>query len=64
MRAGADGELAVAVRQRLRRPGQPVLGPAGVAERALGPDLDGLAFGVDLADLLPAVADGLIRQRA
>src|SRR5260370_29236921 len=46
MRAGLDqGQLAVAVRQRLRRPGEPLLGPGGVAERPVGPDLDGLSQG-------------------
>jgi hypothetical protein len=37
MRAGFDqGQLAVAVRQRLGGPGQLLLGPGGVAERAVG----------------------------
>jgi hypothetical protein len=59
MRAGPDErQLAVAVRQRLRRPGQAVLGPGGVGERAVGADPDGLAFGVDLARFFPVLADG------
>ncbi len=63
MRAGADqGKLAVAVRQRLRRPRQLLLGPRGVAEGPAGADLDGLAFGVDLAGFLPVVPDGLVGQ--
>jgi hypothetical protein len=63
VRTGADhGRLAVAVRQRLRRPGQPLFRPRGLAERAVGTDLDGLAMGVDLAGLLPVLADGLIGQ--
>jgi len=63
VRADADhGKLAVAIRQRLGGPRQPVLGPGGVAERAVGADLDGLALGVDLAGLLPVLADGLIGQ--
>src|SRR6266568_1595750 len=61
VRAGlGHGKLAVAVRQRLRGPGQPLLRPGGLAERAFGTDLDGMPFGVDLAGLLPVLADGLI----
>ena len=63
MRAGFDqGQLAVAVRERLGGPGQLLFRPCGVAERPVGADLDGLALGVDLAGLLPVLADGLIGQ--
>ena len=63
MRAGLDhGKLAVAVRQRLGGPGQPLFRPGGIAERAAGADLDGLSFDVDLAGLLPVLADGLVRR--
>ena len=46
-----EGQLIVAVQQRLRRPGQVLLRPRCVAERPVGADLDGLACGVDLVDL-------------
>jgi len=32
------------------------------AERPVGPDLDGLAFGTDLAGFLPVLADGGVGQ--
>ena len=38
-----EGQLIVAVQQRLRRPGQVLLRPRCVAERPVGADLDGLA---------------------
>jgi len=61
MRAGFDqGELAVAVRERLGGAGQLLFRPGGVAERPAGADLDRLAFGTDLAGLLPVLADGLV----
>jgi len=63
MRAGLDDrELAVAVRERLRRAGQLLAGPGGVAERAVGVDLDGLPGRADLAGSLPVFPDGLIGQ--
>src|SRR6266702_2830051 len=63
VRAGADhGKLAVAGRQCLGGPGQPLFRPGGVAERSVGADLDGLALGVDLAGPFPVLADGLIGQ--
>ena len=63
MRAGFDqGQLAVAVRERLGGAGQLVFRPGGVAERPVGADLDGLALGVDFAGSVPVLADGLIRQ--
>ena len=63
MRAGFDqGQLAVAVRQRLGGAGQLLFRPGGVAERPVGADLDGLALGVDLAGSFPVLADGLIGQ--
>ena len=61
--AGLDErKLAVAVRQRLRRPGKLLFRPGGVAERPVGADLDGLALGVHLAGPLPVLADCLIGQ--
>jgi hypothetical protein len=63
VRASADHrKLAVAVRQCLGGQGQPLFRPGGVAERAVGADLDGLALGVDLAGPLPVLADGVIGQ--
>src|SRR6202011_5770330 len=62
-RAGLDGrELAVAVRERLRRAGQLLAGPGGVAERAVGVNPDGLPGRADLARSLPVLPDGLIGQ--
>src|SRR5450755_1010422 len=59
MRAGLhERQLAVPVRERLGGAGQPVLGPGGVAERAVGAELDGLPGGADLSGFLPVLTDG------
>jgi hypothetical protein len=45
MRAGFhQGQLAVAVGQRLGGAGQLLLRPGGIAERSVGADLDGLTY--------------------
>ena len=63
MRAGLDyRKLAVAVRERLRGAGQLLFRPGGLAERAVGVDLDGLARALTLRASLPVLADGLIGQ--
>ncbi len=63
MRAGFDqGQLAVAVRERLGGAGELLFRPCGVAERPVGADLDGLSLGVDLAGPLSVLTDGLIGQ--
>jgi hypothetical protein len=65
MRACPDeGELAVAVGQRLRRPGQPVPGPGGVAERPVWADGDSFAAGVNFACSFPVLAHrGVVQPR-
>src|SRR6266852_2035961 len=63
MRTGLDQrQLAVAVRQRLRRPGQLLFRPGGVAERPVRADRDRLPGSIDLAGFFPVLADGLVRQ--
>src|SRR5271165_7567902 len=63
MRTGLDqGQLAIAVRQRLGGPGQLLLRPGGIAERTVGADLDGLTLGIYLAGSFPVLTNGLIGQ--